>query len=142
MTAFKFHNIGSPKHQGNHPDDEGSKHLWNVSKLLPDYMVQQPKIQPSPMPFLLKKFTPSCSIRQNSIFRCMCCTINPRKWRQIFLMQIKCSSLVLFTEHKRKKFTMLVEPKVEVKWKMDNVYCMSKFCKELVQNISNILLLT
>jgi hypothetical protein len=27
MTAFKFHNIGSPKHQGNHPDDEGSKHL-------------------------------------------------------------------------------------------------------------------
>jgi hypothetical protein len=30
-------------HQGNYsPDDGGSKHLWNVSKLLPDYMVQQP----------------------------------------------------------------------------------------------------
>jgi hypothetical protein len=31
------------RHQGN--DDEGSKHLWNISKLLPDYMVQQPRRQ-------------------------------------------------------------------------------------------------
>jgi hypothetical protein len=27
------------------PDDGGSKHLWNVSKLLPDYIVQQPRRQ-------------------------------------------------------------------------------------------------
>jgi hypothetical protein len=29
------------------PDDGGSKHLWNVSKLLPDYTAQQPRRQPS-----------------------------------------------------------------------------------------------
>jgi hypothetical protein len=29
------------------PDDGGSKNLWNVSKLLPDYTVQQCRIQPS-----------------------------------------------------------------------------------------------
>jgi hypothetical protein len=29
------------------PDDGGSKHLWNVSKLLPDYVVQQHRRQPS-----------------------------------------------------------------------------------------------
>jgi hypothetical protein len=28
-------------------DDEGSKHLWNVGKLLPDYTAQQPRRQPS-----------------------------------------------------------------------------------------------
>jgi hypothetical protein len=36
-------------HQGSiyHPDDGGSKRIWNVGKLLPDYMVQQPRRQPS-----------------------------------------------------------------------------------------------
>jgi hypothetical protein len=35
-------------HQGNqHPDDAGSKHLWNVGKLLPDYTAQQPRRQSS-----------------------------------------------------------------------------------------------
>jgi hypothetical protein len=29
------------------PDDGGSKHLWNVGKLLPDYTVLQPKRQQS-----------------------------------------------------------------------------------------------
>jgi hypothetical protein len=29
------------------PDDEGSKHLWNVGKLLPDYTAQHPRRQPS-----------------------------------------------------------------------------------------------
>jgi hypothetical protein len=29
------------------PDDGGSKHLWNVDKLLPDYTLQQPRRQPS-----------------------------------------------------------------------------------------------
>jgi hypothetical protein len=29
-----------------HPDDGGSKNLWNVEKLLPDY-TQQPRRQPS-----------------------------------------------------------------------------------------------
>jgi hypothetical protein len=28
------------------PDDGGSKNLWNVGKLLPDYMVLQPRRQP------------------------------------------------------------------------------------------------
>jgi hypothetical protein len=30
-----------------HPDDGGSKHLWNVGKHLPDYTAQQTKRQPS-----------------------------------------------------------------------------------------------
>jgi hypothetical protein len=29
------------------PNDGGSKHLWNIGKLLPDYMVLQPRRQPS-----------------------------------------------------------------------------------------------
>jgi hypothetical protein len=29
------------------PEDGGSKHLWNVGKLLPDYTAQQPRRQPS-----------------------------------------------------------------------------------------------
>jgi hypothetical protein len=29
--------------RGDRPDDEGSKHLWNVGKLLPDYKVQIPE---------------------------------------------------------------------------------------------------
>jgi hypothetical protein len=29
------------------PDNGGSKYLWNVDKLLPDYMVLQPRRQPS-----------------------------------------------------------------------------------------------
>jgi hypothetical protein len=28
-------------------DGGGSKHLWNIGKLLPDYMAQQPRRQPS-----------------------------------------------------------------------------------------------
>jgi hypothetical protein len=31
----------------NRPDDGGSKDLWNVGKLLPDYTAQQPRRQPS-----------------------------------------------------------------------------------------------
>jgi hypothetical protein len=30
-----------------HPDDGGSKHLWNIGKRLPDYKAQQPRRQPS-----------------------------------------------------------------------------------------------
>jgi hypothetical protein len=30
-----------------HHDGGGSKHLWNAGKLLPDYIVQQPRGQPS-----------------------------------------------------------------------------------------------
>jgi hypothetical protein len=38
-------------------DNGGSKHLWNVSKLLPDYTAQQPTRQPSSQRnyFLLRK---------------------------------------------------------------------------------------
>jgi hypothetical protein len=32
---------------GDCPDDGGSKHLWNVDKLLPDYTAQQPRRQSS-----------------------------------------------------------------------------------------------
>jgi hypothetical protein len=34
-------------HQGDRRDDGGSKDLWNVGKLLPDYTVLQPRRQPS-----------------------------------------------------------------------------------------------
>jgi hypothetical protein len=34
-------------HQGDRPDDEGSKNFWNVGELLPDYTVQKPRRQPS-----------------------------------------------------------------------------------------------
>jgi hypothetical protein len=30
-----------------HPDDGGSKDLWNIGKLLPDYTALQPRRQPS-----------------------------------------------------------------------------------------------
>jgi hypothetical protein len=33
-------------------DDGGSKHLWNVGKILPDYMAQQPRRQPSSLIYL------------------------------------------------------------------------------------------
>jgi hypothetical protein len=33
--------------QHHHPDDGGSKDLWNVGKLLPDYKALQPRRQPS-----------------------------------------------------------------------------------------------
>jgi hypothetical protein len=36
------------------PDDGGSKHLWNVSKLLPDYTAQQPRRQPSSTVIMIK----------------------------------------------------------------------------------------
>jgi hypothetical protein len=32
---------------GHCPEDEGSKHLGNVGKLLPDYKAQQPRRKPS-----------------------------------------------------------------------------------------------
>jgi hypothetical protein len=32
--------------EGDRPDDGGSKHLWNVSNLLPNYTAQQPRKQP------------------------------------------------------------------------------------------------
>jgi hypothetical protein len=37
------------QHQGDRPDDGGSKDLWNVGKLLPDYTVLQPRIKQSSM---------------------------------------------------------------------------------------------
>jgi hypothetical protein len=40
-----------------HPDDGGSKHLWNVCNLLPDYSEQQPRrLPPSSMEMRLKDF--------------------------------------------------------------------------------------
>jgi hypothetical protein len=37
----------TPSSGSHRPDVGGSKHLWNVGKLLPDYMAQQPRRQPS-----------------------------------------------------------------------------------------------
>jgi hypothetical protein len=34
-------------YEGDRPDDGGSKDLWNVGKLLPDYTVLQPRRQQS-----------------------------------------------------------------------------------------------
>jgi hypothetical protein len=36
---WRFRGAWSLLHQDNHPDDGGNKHPWNVSKLLPGYMV-------------------------------------------------------------------------------------------------------
>jgi hypothetical protein len=50
-------------HQGDEtrrPDDGGSKHLWNVGKLLPHYTAQQPRRQPSSTSRLSLKSTQLC----------------------------------------------------------------------------------
>jgi hypothetical protein len=42
--------VVAPCHQGDdthRPDDGGSKDLWNVGKILPDYTVLQPRRQQS-----------------------------------------------------------------------------------------------
>jgi hypothetical protein len=38
------------------PDDGGSKDLWNVGKLLPDYTALQPRRQPSSILHILLKY--------------------------------------------------------------------------------------
>jgi hypothetical protein len=46
----RFRDTCCSHHQGDgshHPDDGGSKYLWNVSKRLPDYTVLQTRRQPS-----------------------------------------------------------------------------------------------
>jgi hypothetical protein len=47
-------------------DDEGSKHLRNVGKLLPDYTAQQPRRQPSSKYYLLRTFSVYQNRNQNS----------------------------------------------------------------------------
>jgi hypothetical protein len=32
-----------PDNRDDHPDDGGSMHFWDVSKLLPDYTAQRPR---------------------------------------------------------------------------------------------------
>jgi hypothetical protein len=79
MKAFKFQNNGSPTLQCNHPADEGSQHLCNISIFLPDYMAQKPRRQLDPMSFSLKKSMLLCSIMQNNIFWYMRYTNDVRK---------------------------------------------------------------
>jgi hypothetical protein len=44
----RFRGLCCLHHQGDHhPDDGGSKDLWNVGELLPDYTAWQPRRQPS-----------------------------------------------------------------------------------------------
>jgi hypothetical protein len=45
MAVFSF--ISSAPSSGDRPDDGGSKYLWNVGKLLPDYTALLPRRQPS-----------------------------------------------------------------------------------------------
>jgi hypothetical protein len=45
ITLFRI--VAPCSRQGDRPDDGGSKHLWNVGKLIPDYTAQQPTRQSS-----------------------------------------------------------------------------------------------
>jgi hypothetical protein len=47
VSVSKHQIIGLRRWSYHCPDDGGSKHLWNVSKLLSDYVVLQPRRQPS-----------------------------------------------------------------------------------------------
>jgi hypothetical protein len=49
------------------PDDGGSKDLWNVGRLLPDYTALQPRRQPSSLFVVFNKVITSCCV----IFRIM-----------------------------------------------------------------------
>jgi hypothetical protein len=55
MGMLLFAAFGESK-PSNLPDDEGSKHLWNGGKLVPDYKAQQPRRQPSSLRNLLVDF--------------------------------------------------------------------------------------
>jgi hypothetical protein len=50
------------------PDDGGIKHLWNISKLLPDYMVQHPRRQSSSYLLLWKPEISSAVNMFGSVF--------------------------------------------------------------------------
>jgi hypothetical protein len=45
MTVFWDVLLCSQVEIGKYSDDGDIKHLWNVSQFLPDYMMQDPKIQ-------------------------------------------------------------------------------------------------
>jgi hypothetical protein len=47
MTVFWVVVLCSLEEVHQDPDDGGSKHILNLSKLLPNYIVQQPRRQPS-----------------------------------------------------------------------------------------------
>jgi hypothetical protein len=69
-----YHRFRGPcclHHQGDHPDDGGSKDLWNVVKLLPDYTVLQPRRQPS-------SYSPPWEpqILQNTVLYLLICLTN------------------------------------------------------------------
>jgi hypothetical protein len=44
---WRFRGTCCVRYQGDCPDDGGSKYLWNIGKLLPDYTMLQPRRQPS-----------------------------------------------------------------------------------------------
>jgi hypothetical protein len=47
MQAYRLQRLQNNNGPGDHLDDGGSKHLWQVSQYLPDYTVQQPRRQSS-----------------------------------------------------------------------------------------------
>jgi hypothetical protein len=59
-------------HQGDCPDDGDSKYLWNVSKFVTDYMVQQPRRQPSSY---LLPWEPETSQRDYCFIECCTCSL-------------------------------------------------------------------
>jgi hypothetical protein len=56
------------------PDDGGSKDLWNVGKLLPDYTVLQPRRQQSEYS---PPWEPQILLRQYSLITSACCSLDP-----------------------------------------------------------------
>jgi hypothetical protein len=65
------------------PDDGGSKHLWNVGKLLPDYTVLQPRRQPS-------SYNKKAEKRTHLSFSLMPITNEPLELHVKFCTEIDC----------------------------------------------------
>jgi hypothetical protein len=55
-----------------YPNDGGSKCLWNVSKLLPDYMVQHPRKQSSSITSTLKEKTVPAQANNRNLYPLLC----------------------------------------------------------------------
>jgi hypothetical protein len=78
----RFRGICCLHHQGD--DDGGSKDLWNVGKLLPDYTVLQPRRQQSSCIELFKRYF------RKGLWICFTPTIQERLWRTFSLTAFLC----------------------------------------------------
>jgi hypothetical protein len=66
-----------PASNTHRPDDEGSKHLWNVSKLLPDYTAQHPRRQPA---IFILAAVRTCSLYLDPLRILTTCFLKRRPW--------------------------------------------------------------